>query len=470
MSKAKRVPFRIIRFKRFLVQLLKNKMSFIGVAVLAIFISIAVLAPVITPYDPQGTVVGGRLVAPVWYPSLTGDNRYSLNTQFSNLQVVGDTGAQTTITSQTANSVNFTVTTQGNGGVVTVTKTLNYQFNGPPSTFQGSFVLIPSGLQSPGTAVTVFLQRQGVPSWTLWKQTDLSSIQYSPPSPFTPDDADLKAQLGTSSTSFDSSQVIFSQKTVYTYGMQIVLPSGITQASFSVNTFQFLIYGSVWGFLGTDLNGHDVFSQFIYGARVSLIVGLVATFIGIGVGLMVGLVAGYLGRAVDEVLMRFTDMMLVLPALPLLIVLVAVLGPSLLNIILVLGFLGWMGFARVIRSQVLSLRERPFIEAAKASGAGTGYITVKHIFPNIVSLTYVNLALSVPAAIVGEAALSFLGLGPQTVITWGRMLEQAHEAGTALNWWWIVPPGIGIAVLSLSFILIGYALDEMFNPKLRRRR
>jgi peptide/nickel transport system permease protein len=174
---------------------------------------------------------------------------------------------------------------------------------------------------------------------------------------------------------------------------------------------------------------------------------------------------------VDEVLMRFTDMMLVIPSLPLIIVLVAVLGPSLLNIIFVLGFLGWMGFARVIRSQVLSLRERPFIEAAKASGAGTGYITTKHIFPNIVSLTYVNLALSVPGAIVGEAALSFLGLGPQTVISWGQMLELAHGAATSagLLWWWIIPPGIGIAVLSLSFILIGYALDEMFNPRLRKR-
>src|SRR5437870_12661847 len=115
--------------------------------------------------------------------------------------------------------------------------------------------------------------------------------------------------------------------------------------------------------------------------------------------------------------MRGTDMVLVIPQLPLLLVLIAVLGPSYLNIILVIGFFSWMGFARIIRSQVLSLRERPFIEAAKASGAGTGYITARHIFPNIVSLTYVNLALSVPAAIVTEAALSFLGLGDPTVIT-----------------------------------------------------
>lgn len=201
-------------------------------------------------------------------------------------------------------------------------------------------------------------------------------------------------------------------------------------------------------------------------------VGLIATGIGIGLGLLVGLMAGYLGKVVDEILMRFTDMLLVIPGLPLLIVLVATVGPNLLYIILYLGFFGWMGFARVVRSQVLSLRERPFIEAAKASGAGTGYITVRHIFPNIVSLTYVSLALSVPSAIVSEAALSFLGLGDPTVVTWGSMLGNAQFAGGSSNlaWWWILPPGFAIALISLSFILLGYAMDEMFNPRLRRRR
>jgi peptide/nickel transport system permease protein len=117
----------------------------------------------------------------------------------------------------------------------------------------------------------------------------------------------------------------------------------------------------------------------------------------------------------------------------------------------------------------LSIRERPFIEAAKASGAGTGYIVVRHIFSNIVGLTYVNLALSVPAAIVGEAALSFLGLGSLTETTWGRMLAEAR-GGVSLPWWWIIPPGLGIAALSLSFILLGFGFDAIFNPRLRRRR
>ena len=237
--------------------------------------------------------------------------------------------------------------------------------------------------------------------------------------------------------------------------------------------FSLILYGNTWGLFGTDSQGYDITTQLVYGARLSLIIGLVATAISIALGLVIGLMAGYLGKIVDEVLMRFTDMLLVIPTLPLLIVLVATIGPSLLYIILFLGFFGWMGFARVIRAQVLTLRERPFIEAAKAAGAGTGYITVRHVFPNIVSLTYVSLALSVPGAIVGEAALSFLGLGDPNTTTWGQMLGRANNAGinTAnLAWWWIVPPGLAIAILSLSFVLLGYALDEMFNPKLRKRR
>ena len=185
--------------------------------------------------------------------------------------------------------------------------------------------------------------------------------------------------------------------------------------------------------------------------------------------------AGYLGKVVDEVLMRFTDMLLVIPGLPLLIVLVAVIGNSLgpnrlFVLILIIGFLGWMGFARVVRAQVLSLRERPFVEAAKAAGAGAGHITSRHIIPNIVGLIYVNLALAVPGAILTEAALSFLGLGDVSVLSWGRMLNLVEENGAQQIWWWVLPPGISIALVSLAFVMIGFSLDTLFNPRLRQRR
>src|SRR5207247_11244784 len=139
---------------------------------------------------------------------------------------------------------------------------------------------------------------------------------------------------------------------------------------------------------------YDYYAHTLYGSRTSLVGGLLSASIWIGLGLVVGLLAGTLGKLVDETLMRFTDILLVIPGLPLLLVLVAVLGPNIWNVIMIIGFLGWMGFARIVRSQVLTLKERPFIEAARASGAGPGRILTKHIFPTIVSLTYVNLELS----------------------------------------------------------------------------
>jgi ABC-type dipeptide/oligopeptide/nickel transport system permease subunit len=228
--------------------------------------------------------------------------------------------------------------------------------------------------------------------------------------------------------------------------------------------------GRIWGVLGTDQYGRDLWSQLIYGAGISLYVGVLAAVLSVVLGLIVGLAAGYLGRYADEVLMRFSDMLLVIPTLPLLIVLIAVIGPALENLILVVGLLGWMGFARLVRSQVLTLKERPFVEAAKAVGAGKMHIMIKHILPNVVSLVYVSLATSVPGAIVAEAALSFLGFYDPNRMSWGRMLREAQGSGGVRYWWWILPPGMCIAFLAIAFIMLGFALDEVFNPRLRQRR
>ncbi len=281
-------------------------------------------------------------------------------------------------------------------------------------------------------------------------------------------------------TQISPADLIFSTKDSvgFAYGVSVTFTSSssaTTPLVVLVDNLGLNLLGSSWGLLGTDVQGLDIFSQLVYGARVSLLVGLMSAFIGIALGLLVGLIAGYLGRFVDEVMMRFTDLLLVIPSLPLLIVLVAVLGNTLgsgrlIILILLIGFLGWMGFARVVRSQVLTLKERPFVEAAKAAGAGTFHITTRHIFPNIVGLIYVNLALAVPGAILSEAALSFLGLGDTTVMSWGKMLHDIEISGSQQSWWWVLPPGLAIALISLSFVMIGYALDEMFNPKLRQRR
>lgn len=262
----------------------------------------------------------------------------------------------------------------------------------------------------------------------------------------------------------------------YRYGVKIVLRdetfiNQTVQSTLFIDQLDFGMWGSAFGLMGTDDKGRDLFAQLIYGARASLYVGLLSTFLGIGIGLIVGLAAGYVGKAVDEVLMRFADMLLVLPSLPLLIVLVAILGASLENLIILLGFLGWMGFSRLIRSQVLSLRERPFVEAAKAIGAGKLHILSQHILPNVMGLVYVSLATSVPGSIVAEAALSWLGFVDPYRMSWGKMLYECQFVASAIsNWWWVIPPGLCIAALALAFIFLGFAIDDILNPKLRVRR
>lgn len=247
-------------------------------------------------------------------------------------------------------------------------------------------------------------------------------------------------------------------------------PSKEVEATLYVDKFSIKFEGKVWGLMGTDHYGSDLWSQLVYGSRISLYVGLLSSILSVLIGLIIGLAAGYLGRYIDEALMRFSDMLLVLPGLPLLIVLIAVLGATIENIIIIVGLLGWMGFARLVRSQVLTLKERPFVEAAKAVGAGKLHIISTHILPNVMSLVYVSLATSVPGAIVSESALSFLGFYDPKRMSWGRMLYEVQANGAVQCWWWVIPPGLCIAALAIAFIMLGFALDEVFNPKLRMRK
>lgn len=263
----------------------------------------------------------------------------------------------------------------------------------------------------------------------------------------------------------------------YVYGLEISFCDTSPQFSGQnvsttvyVDDFALKMYGSAYGLMGTDQYGRDLFAQLVYGTRISLYIGLLVAGLAVAIGLVVGLLAGYLGGAADQLLMRFNDLLLVLPGLPLLIVLVAVLGTRIENLIIILGLLGWNGFARVVRSQVLTLRERPFVEAAKAAGAGTGHVLLRHILPSVMSLVYVSLATAVPGAITAEAALAWLGFYDPNRMSWGRMLHEVFAAGATRNWWWIVPPGLCIAAIAVAFILLGYALDEILNPKLRIRR
>jgi len=220
--------------------------------------------------------------------------------------------------------------------------------------------------------------------------------------------------------------------------------------------------------LGTDNLGEDILSEIIYGGRVSITVGLIVAFLSTGLGTLIGILAGYYMKTIDEVLMRATDMVLILPALPLMIILAAYLGPSVRTVILVLTVTSWPSVARVVRSQTLSLRERPFVDSARVAGASDSRIIAKILFPNLASIIAANAVLMVTTAVVGEAALDFIGLGDITVVSWGTMLYWAQSYALFNGaWWWVVAPGVCIVLVGLAFVLISVSIENIFNPRLR---
>jgi peptide/nickel transport system permease protein len=223
--------------------------------------------------------------------------------------------------------------------------------------------------------------------------------------------------------------------------------------------------------LGTTEQGSDVLSQLLAGARVSIVVGFAAAIISAVLGSAVGLASGYFGGWTDRILDALENWFLVIPTLPLMIVLARLLDPSLGVLILVIGLTSWAGTGRIVRAQVLTLRERAFVERARALGAKDRYIIKTHILPNTLPLIFANTVLIVAVAILSEAALSFLGLGDPTRISWGTMLENAFEAGapSAEAWWYVIPPGLCITTLVLAVAVLGYLFEEYINPRLREQ-
>jgi len=223
--------------------------------------------------------------------------------------------------------------------------------------------------------------------------------------------------------------------------------------------------------LGTDENGRSILTLLIWGSRISLFVGMLATLISMIIGTLIGLASGFFEGWPARLLFRVTEWFLVIPFVPLAIVLATVLGRSLINIVIVIGITGWAGTAMLIRSQTLSIKERPYVERARVLGAGRWHQMSRHILPNVMPMVFANTTLTVALAILAETTLSFLGLGDPTRVSWGSMLEDAFAVGamTTGAWWYIVPPGVCVVLVVLAFTLVGQALEEVFNPRLRER-
>lgn len=222
---------------------------------------------------------------------------------------------------------------------------------------------------------------------------------------------------------------------------------------------------------GTDDQGRSVFTLTLHGSKISLLVGLSATVITMVIGSAVGLIAGFRGGWTDQLLMRITDWGLVIPWLMLAISLASIFGQSLFVIILVIGLTTWPSTARLVRSQTLSVRERPYVERSRALGASNWQLVSRHVLPNVMPVIMANTVLIVAIAILSETALSFLGLGDPLSKSWGSILEDASSGGAATRgaWWWLGAPGLCIVLVVLAFTMIGFALDQIINPRLRER-
>jgi len=222
--------------------------------------------------------------------------------------------------------------------------------------------------------------------------------------------------------------------------------------------------------LGTDFMGRDLLSQLLAGARVAFMVGVSAAFMSIVLGTAIGMIAGYVGRAVDTLLMRLADMIMVMPTLLVVLILAALFGQlNIWTIVLIIALFRWPGVSRVIRAQTLSLKQRPFIDAARVSGASHLRIIFRHIMPNVLPLSFLYMTFRVTSAIITEAALAFLGFGDPGTVSWGMMLQWVWKTGHMFTApYWLLPPGMCISLITLSFYMLGRAMDEVLDPRLRK--
>ena len=221
---------------------------------------------------------------------------------------------------------------------------------------------------------------------------------------------------------------------------------------------------------GTDQLGHDLFSGIIIGSRITLMIAVLATAISITIGTSIGLIAGFYGGRLDALLMRFTDMFFVIPGFVLMIIVAAVIGPSLQTMLIVIGIFSWATTARIVRGQVLSVKERPYIERIRSVGGSNVYIMTRHVLPAVVPLIIVQTVLLVMNSIFFEISLDFVGLGDPSITSWGAQLYLAQNTGISLGFDWLVlAPGFAIVILLVGISFLGFGLDEVTNPRLRRR-
>ena len=466
--------------KNILFELKLHKTGLVGLVILIFYTFVAIFAPYIAPADPNKIGLADSYAYPEWFalfPKYRNLPRniilnlsysdWKMNVQGHNISVDNINGSVFIVARCSDKSQLSSVS-------------LEYSFNytyDPPRRFEGQIPFKIDIFNALGSYARIkcFVI---TPSGRTYELYDSRPMAYNlsrldAPGTFDARDVFLKLKLGFSPHD-NLGEKIFNEKGVYKLKLLIIIYSVHDNGYLKVMIpyMYFRIYGMLYGLLGADNLGCDLFSNLVYGTRVSLIVGILASVISVSIGLIVGLISGYKGGSTDQTLMFLTDTLLFMPILPLIIAISVFIGKSLYLEIALIALLSWMGLARNIRAYVMSLRDSMYVEAAKAVGASDIYIIFRHILPQLSPLIYISLVMRIPGAILLEATLSFLNLGDPSVPSWGRMLYNARYAGAFFRfmWWWIIPPGLAITFLALAFILLGHALDEILNPRLRVRR
>lgn len=361
--------------------------------------------------------------------------------------------------------------------VLTDSFAVNYQYDGFPSDFIYKYTAKYSGSPLLQLSVTrpdgIQLQLISTSLPFSNAETKYDSMIFSTQNVITKNLANYKSKYSFSFDSLSSENIIFSKldenkilKGAYVFRVHLYDVSGKPVLEKS----NLIIGGKVYGMMGTDELRRDLSIGLLWGTPLALFIGITVSIGSVALGLLYGVYAGFKGKATDEALMRFNDIIYAMPALPLLIILAVTIGNS---IFLMVGFLvifGWVGIAKVSRSMAMQIKTLQYVEAAKLMGQKDHKIIFKHILPQLLPYAFASIAISVPAAITTEAGLSFLGLGDSTFPTWGQILHDASSYSAAARgmWWWILPPGILIAITGLAFVFMGQAMDVIINPRLRR--
>ncbi|MDE1818179.1 MAG: ABC transporter permease [Thaumarchaeota archaeon] len=440
-----------------------SKIGMTGVAILVVLFFMSVVAFVTIPLDsfktwndPASWLLYPKSAQPAWI------------NYFQSEKIPEHLILSPIVSSQQLGTVN----------VVTNSFAVNYQYDGFPSDFiyqyaakYGGSPLLQISVTRPD-GIVLHLVSTSLPFAS--GDVTYSSMIFSTQNIIQKNIADKKARYAFPLDGISSEKIIFSKldentilKGEYVFHINLYDVSGKPVLEQS----RLILGGQVYGIMGTDELRRDLSIGLLWGTPLALFIGITVSIGSVVIGLIYGVYAGYKGRATDEVLMRFNDIIYAMPALPLLIILAVTIGNS---IFLMVGFLvifGWVGIAKVSRSMAMQIKTLQYVEAAQLMGQKNHKIIFKHILPQLLPYAFASIAISVPGAITTEAGLSFLGLGDPTFPTWGQILHDASSYSAAARgmWWWILPPGILIAVTGLAFVFMGHAMDGIVNPKLRQR-